>query len=185
MQKLVTAFAAVVILIGLYAASEASAQAMPMTQLMAIGTVMDGERIIDYGSDGYVTENVDVGVDAKSTATVFCGWRRARVTYRSFIWTVQWWYQQKQSRCYNSVTDRLGQVYGWDRDWAVTGAPWEFVGNYARQTWGSGYSWHFGTKIRGHFRLCYGPLGCVEHRYPSIKQDFYGNGAYTHKKLLG
>jgi len=183
MQILVTAFAMMVALA--FGANEASAEVVPLSSIMAIGMVMDGERITGYGTDGYITENVDVGVDAASTATIYCGWRRARVTYRSFIWTVQWWYQQKQSRCYNSVTKKLGQVYGWERDWAVPGAPWQFVKNYPRETWGAGYTWHFGTKIRGYFKLCYPVAGCIEHRYPYIKQDFYGDGAYTHKKVLG
>ena len=86
------------------ASAQTEVEPLSTEAIMAIGTVMDGERIVAYGNDGYVTENVDIGTDAKSTATVYCGWRRARVTYRSFIWTVQWWYQQKQSRCYNSST---------------------------------------------------------------------------------
>jgi hypothetical protein len=100
----------------------------------------------------------------------------ARV-YRNIVGIVMWKYLQQQAFCYNG--SRITSLFDYRR-WAHVAAPgWDFRGHIGRATTGAAGTWHYGTWTQGHFALC--AAWCVEHKYPWVDIDVYGNGGWSHK----
>jgi hypothetical protein len=92
---------------------------------------------------------------------------------------------QKWGWCWNTNTEKVTSLYGWER-WKNCCDPfWQWVGWEATTTTGWTGNFTVTRRIEGHTKFCVPFVGCPDHDYPWVKLFLYGNGGWNVRKGSG
>jgi hypothetical protein len=90
-----------------------------------------------------------------------------------------WAYRMEQGFCWNSNRNRITSLYGFLREPICCDPFWSWAGHVALSTTGGVGQWRVSRYTKGHFKLCFPWLGCVDHDYPWLRLTLYGTGNWT------